>query len=225
MGKLLNDAIIAQVQDLFNQIANPVQIILFNQEACDYCPETQQLLEELVAMSDQMSLSVYDMEADVALARQFKVERTPGIVIAGKTINGDQTTFIDYGIRYSGIPAGHEFTSLVNDLVMVGSRNSGLSETTRQFLKRLDKPVHLAVFVTPTCPHCPRAVVLAHQMALESSMVEAEMIEAAEFPELTAQFNVSGVPQTTINWGARTVVGALPEAYLLAEIAKALEEV
>ena len=59
---------------------------------------------------------------------------------------------------------------------------------------------------------------LAHQLALESPMVEAEMVEAMEFPELANRFRVSGVPQTTVNQGAGTVVGAVPEENLLAEI-------
>jgi glutaredoxin len=83
--------------------------------------------------------------------------------------------------------------------------------------------VLLQVFVTPTCPYCPQAVVLAHQMALESPMVEAEMVEAMEFPELSNQFGVSGVPQTTINSGAGTVIGAVPEDSLLVEIQEALK--
>lgn len=64
---------------------------------------------------------------------------------------------------------------------------------------------------------------LAHQMALESPMVEAEMVEAMEFPELSNRFGVSGVPQTTINAGAGTVIGAMPEDNLLAEIQRALK--
>ena len=63
---------------------------------------------------------------------------------------------------------------------------------------------------------------LAHQMALESPMVEAEMVEATEFPELSKRFHVSGVPQTTINAGAGTVVGAVPEDQLLKEIQRAV---
>ncbi|MCC6957227.1 MAG: thioredoxin family protein [Anaerolineales bacterium] len=59
-------------------------------------------------------------------------------------------------------------------------------------------------------------------MALESPHVQAEAIEAMEFPELVRRYNVSGVPQTTINFGAGTVVGAVPEGYLLAEIQNAL---
>lgn len=63
---------------------------------------------------------------------------------------------------------------------------------------------------------------LAHQMAMESPMVEAEMVEAMEFPELSTQHGVSGVPQTTINNGAGTVIGAVPEPHLLDEIKQAL---
>ena len=63
---------------------------------------------------------------------------------------------------------------------------------------------------------------LAHQMALESPMVEAEMVEAMEFPDLSERFHVSGVPQTTINAGAGTVVGAVPEDHLIHEIQRAL---
>lgn len=66
-------------------------------------------------------------------------------------------------------------------------------------------------------------MLLAFQMALESPLVQAEMIEATEFPELSDQFSVSGVPQTTINLGAGTVVGAYPEEQLLEEIQFALQ--
>jgi len=65
--------------------------------------------------------------------------------------------------------------------------------------------------------------VLAHQMALESPMVQAEMVEAMEFPDLSNRHHVSGVPQTTINDGAGAVVGAVPEAHLVAEIQRALQ--
>jgi hypothetical protein len=66
-------------------------------------------------------------------------------------------------------------------------------------------------------------VVLAHQMAMESPWIEAEAIEAIEFPELAQQYNVSGVPQITINAGAGTVVGAVPVDHLITEIENALK--
>ena len=63
---------------------------------------------------------------------------------------------------------------------------------------------------------------LAHMLALESPLVEAEMVEALEFPELANRFDVSGVPQTTINMGAGRVVGAVPEVILVGKIKEAL---
>ncbi len=54
--------------------------------------------------------------------------------------------------------------------------------------------------------------------------MEAEMVEAMEFPELSDRFGVSGVPQTTINMGAGTVVGSVPEQSLVEEIRAALQK-
>jgi alkyl hydroperoxide reductase subunit AhpF len=107
---------------------------------------------------------------------------------------------------------------------MVSKRESGLNEKTREFLKNLDKPLELQVFVTPSCPYCPRAVLLAHQMAMENPlMIHATGVDAMEFPELANRFNVRGVPQTVINSGAAVLVGAAPEQNLLAEIKRALQ--
>lgn len=219
--KLLNEDIAQQVREVFDQLQEPVQLLFFGQkEQCEYCHDTHQMLEEVAGLSDKIELAVYDVETDAAVAQQYKVDKTPGLVIAGR--DGDQ--ILDYGIRYAGIPSGHEFSSLIHDMVLVSSRDSGLDSATRKFLAELQEPVHMLVFVTPTCPYCPRAVVLAHQMALESPMVEAEMIEAMEFPELSTRFAVGGVPQTTINNGAGTVIGAVPEPHLVAEIRKAVKK-
>jgi alkyl hydroperoxide reductase subunit AhpF len=65
------------------------------------------------------------------LAQQYSVDKAPGIVIAAQ--DGNTTT--DYGIRYAGIPAGHEFSALINDLLLVSGRDSRLSESTRAALK------------------------------------------------------------------------------------------
>jgi predicted DsbA family dithiol-disulfide isomerase len=65
-------------------------------------------------------------------------------------------------------------------------------------------------------------VLLAHQMAMESPLIHAEMIEANEFYDLAMRYNVSGVPQTTINDGRGVVLGAVPEEYLLQEIKRSI---
>ncbi len=220
MEKLLNEQVVSQISQTFEQMKEPVQILFFgSQDNCEYCTDTRQLLEEVAGIDEKVSLDFYDIKENADMAAKFNVERVPAIVIAAK--DGDQVT--DFGIQYSGIPAGHEFGTLINDIVLVSGRDSGLSAEAREYLKNLDKPLHLQVFVTPTCPHCPRAVLLAHQMAMENpAMIRAEGVEATEFPELANQFNVRGVPQTVINAGMGTVVGAMPEKNLLAEIMRAV---
>lgn len=215
MEALLNTEISNQVKEAFTQLDQEVEVLFFGrQEGCEYCDQTLQLIEEVTNLSDKLFLTVYDVDVNADEADKFNVDKTPGLVITGR--EGDQ--LVDFGVRYAGVPSGHEFSSLIQDIILVSGRDSRLSDQTREFLSNLTEPVSLQVFVTPTCPYCPPAVILAHQMAMESPMVQAEMVEAMEFPELSSKHGVSGVPQTTINDGAGHLVGAVPEQQLLAEI-------
>lgn len=215
MEALLNTEISNQVKEAFTQLDQEVEVLFFGrQEGCEYCDQTLQLIEEVTNLSDKLFLTVYDVDVNADDAAKFNVDKTPGLVITGR--EGDQ--LVDFGVRYAGVPSGHEFSSLIQDIILVSGRDSRLSDQTREFLSNLTEPVSLQVFVTPTCPYCPPAVILAHQMAMESPMVQAEMVEAMEFPELSSKHGVSGVPQTTINDGAGHLVGAVPEQQLLAEI-------
>jgi glutaredoxin-like protein len=221
MEKVLDPQITKQIQQAFDGLEQPVQVLLFtSNETCDYCNETKQLLEEVVALNHKIELSVHDIDQEPEMASRYSVTNTPGIVIAAKDPKGVK----NLGIQFSGIPSGYEFSTLINDILMVSRRDSGLDAKTREYLKSLDRPLHLQVFVTPTCPYCPRAVLLAHQMAMENpKMIVAEGVEATEFPELANRFNVRGVPQTVINSGDGMVVGAVPEQNLLAQIRQALQ--
>jgi glutaredoxin-like protein len=220
MEKFLNNDLQKQLRGVFNKnLKEPVRLVYFESaDQCEYCDETRRLLDEVIALTDKITLEAHDLDKEADLAGKYRLDKTPGFMIAA--VENDK--IVDYGIRYAGIPAGHEFNSLVNDLVLVSQRDSGLKPETREFLKGLNREVKLQVFVTPSCSYCPQAVNLAHAMALESPFVQAEMVEATEFPDLADRFNVSGVPQTTINDGRGTMVGAAPEQYLVEEIKKAL---
>ena len=113
---------------------------------CEYCADTRQLLEEVVALSDKLSLSSYDLEQDAEIARRYHVDKAPAVVITGW--DGEQ--IVDYGMRFYGIPAGHEFSALIQALMLVSEGDSGLQPETRQYLRELTQPVHLQVFSTPT---------------------------------------------------------------------------
>ena len=148
MSQMLDDGIIKQLNDLFADLDRAAEILFFGSKTdnCQYCNETQQLLEEVSLLTDKVTLHVYDIDEDRELAEQYGVDKVPGFVVAG--IEGDE--IVDYGIRFYGIPSGHEFTSLVTDLMMISKRDSGLSDDGRAFLADLKQPVNLQVYVTPT---------------------------------------------------------------------------
>ncbi len=203
----------------FEGLEQPVKLILFSQDfECQYCRETRQIAEELEALSPKISLEVYDFVADKEIAETYRIDKIPAIaIIQAAPINRD------YGIRYYGIPSGYEFSSLIEDIVLVSSGDSGLSAETRQWAANLTEDIHLQVFVTPTCPYCPQAVVLAHQLAMESEHITADMVEATEFPQLSMKYQVMGVPRTVVNETVH-IEGAAPEGTLVARMEEALSD-
>ena len=197
----------------FEALQNPVKLIMFTQELeCQYCRETRMIAEEVAGLSDAISLEINNFITDKGVAEGYGIDKIPAIVVMR---GGDKPK--DYGIRYYGIPSGYEFSSLIEDIMMVSRGESGLSEATKAQVATLTKPIHLQVFVTPTCPYCPRAVHLAHQLALESDLIRADMVEAIEFPHLTTKYQVQGVPRTVINDSVH-IEGAVPEPMLMGKL-------
>lgn len=214
---LLKDSDRQQLIKEFENLQEPVKIMLFTQEMeCQYCTETRQIAGEIAELSDKITVEVYDFVKDKEVAEHYNIDKIPAMAL---TKGGD--TPKDYGIRLFGIPSGYEFSTLIEDILMISSGDSGLSAETRSTVAQLTKPLHLQVFVTPTCPYCPRAVVLAHRLAFESDMVRGDMVEAIEFPHLSNKYQVQGVPRTVIN-ESTFLEGAAPEQMLMEKVKAAL---
>ena len=140
---LIGDKERQQVQDILaKNLQGPVRLVMFTQEIeCEFCAQTRELVEEISGLSDLVESQVYDLVADKRMAEQYSVDKIPAIAVVG-----DQ----DYGVRFYGIPSGYEFTTLIEGIVNVSNRQSGLSAETREALEGVHEPVHLQVFVTPT---------------------------------------------------------------------------
>lgn len=214
---LLRDEDREQIREEFAGLETPVNLVVFTQKTeCQYCSETRQIAEEVAALSDQIELRIYDLVADSDKAEEFGVDKIPATIVMR---GGDEPK--DFGIRFFGIPSGYEFATLIEDIKMVSSGATGLSDATRKQVAALQTPVHFQVFVTPTCPYCPRAVILAHQLAMESDLVRGDMVEAIEFPHLSNKYQVQGVPRTVINETVH-IEGAMPEAMIMARLDEAV---
>jgi len=210
---LLNEEVKEQVKQQLADLAGPVRLVMFTQDfECQYCAETRQLVEEVGELSEQIMVEVYDFVEDKDRADDLGVDKIPAVAVIGEE---------DYGIRFYGIPSGYEFTSLLEAIQTAAVGEPDLSEETLNALSELSEPVHVQVFVTPTCPYCPQAVVLGHQMAVASSMVRADMVEAQEFPHLANKYQVMGVPRTVINESTH-IEGAAPEPMVLDKLREAL---
>jgi len=210
---MLPDDVKAQVRETLADLENPVHLVLFTQTLeCMYCRENRQLMEDVAELSDLVDITVYNFVTDAEKAEEFGVDKIPVTVIMGEE---------DYGIRFYGIPAGYEFTTLIHAIRMIGKAGTQLDEGTRQALDALTDPVHLQVFVTPTCPYCPQAVALGFEMAYASPNVRADGVESSEFPHLAVKYQVAGVPRTVINETTH-LEGAAPPDMLLDKIQEAL---
>jgi glutaredoxin-like protein len=186
-------------------IAGPVRLLFFTQTIG--APETaliaKQIVDEVAALNDHVTVEEINFILDKDRAAAYGITHVPAIAV----LKGDEDT----RIRFFGAPAGYEFMSLVEAIALAGGNDSGLSEQSKKLIaEHVTTPLEILVFVTPTCPHCPRAVTLAHRMAVESPLIRATCVEASEFMDLAREYRVSGVPKTVVN---RTIeiLGAVPE--------------
>ena len=218
---LLSDSDRTVVREQLNVITHRVTLLFFTQAIG--APETaliaKQVLDEVASLNDAIHVEEVNFVLDKDRAAQFGITDIPGVALLR---DGEDTR-----MRFLGAPSGYEFMSLVQAVVLAGTDDSGLSPTSKaEISSRVTQKTELMVFVTPTCPHCPRAVTLAHRMAVESPLITATCVEATEFPELSRRYHVTGVPKTvaTVIAGGDVqttpveILGAMPEDQFVASL-------
>jgi len=188
-------------------LTHPVRLALSTRaDGCDTCADTLAIVEDVAALSPHLSVT-HDRQAGDAAPGS---EHVPAIAVL-REVDG---TVVDYGVRLVGAPIGHELTSLADAILIVGSGDAGLTQESRTRLATLAQPVHVQVFSTPTCVYCPRAVALAHRLAVASPLISATAYSVIEFPDLIRRHRVTGVPKIVVDTGVE-LLGAQPEAVLV----------
>ncbi len=211
---LLSSQVQEEIQQVWNSLAKSVEIRFY--PGAGPATETMRALwQELAGLN--ANLQVKEMPSQAPTFAPEAPEDIEGPITELWMEN--QFT----GVRYLGIPSGHEFGALIETIrVLSVEVPPELSDETRLWLITLDRDLHLEVFVTPTCPYCPRAVRLAQEMArVNPSRVVADMVDASTFSKLSDKFNVMGVPMTVVN-GRKSVTGAVPESMLVSTIHEAM---
>jgi glutaredoxin-like protein len=193
MGLIPDDKKELLRNDFKEKLVDPVKIVMFTQEIeCRFCSDTRLLVQDIATINDKITVQVYDFIKDADKAKEYGITKIPALAIVGAK---------DYCVRIYGIPYGYELQTLIEAIVNVsrGRGKTDLSDKTKQILSEVKTPVHIQVFVTLTCPHCPAAAAVAHKLAIESDMVKADVIETSEFPDLAMKYNVIGVPKIVVN--------------------------
>ena len=131
------------VRKEFQRIQGPVKLVVFSQElvAGDACRQNEQLVREVAALDDRITVEVLNPQIDRERAERYGVSEVPAIVVEGAR---------DYGIRFLGIPGGYEFSNLIDSIIVASSGEPQLSEATKSSLAGLAGDVTIKVFSTPT---------------------------------------------------------------------------
>ncbi|MBI4351305.1 MAG: FAD-dependent oxidoreductase [Elusimicrobia bacterium] len=214
MPDIMDEKIKEELKPVLAELKSPVRLLFFTRRNdCPTCERQEELLRELCSLTDKLRLETHDAVLDGDTARNYRIDKTPATAVVGEK---------DHGIRFYGLTAGYEFTSLLEAIMLVSGGRTDLDPLLEEMVRKIKVPVHLEVMVTLTCQYCPAMVRVAHQFAFLNEHIRADMVESAEFPELTRRYQVTGVPKTFIN-GARSFDGALPAAAVYLEIVKAVD--
>jgi len=206
---ILDDNTKNKTQETLSKMEGQVTIIFFkSKNNCDYCDQTEQLVDEIASMNQKINLEKYDLDTDKQKADEYNVERAPAIVMFGTEKRK---------VRFFGIPSGYEFSTFISDILDVARGYPKISPELIEKIKKIDFPVHMQVFVTPNCPYCPGAVKVAHDFALINPNITGDMVEASEFQDLAEKYEVMGVPKTIVNEKLE-LTGAYPTDIVLKKI-------
>jgi alkyl hydroperoxide reductase subunit AhpF len=154
---LISPADQERLRESFADMERPVRLLFFTQTLdCETCVQTRQILDELPPLSDRITIEEVNFVLDSDRAKEYGIDRVPAVAVAyedaGSTVPGAGVPGVikDSRIRFLGTPAGYEFISLVQAILLVGGRESLLSVENRARVTAVTHPVRIQVFTTPS---------------------------------------------------------------------------
>ena len=154
---LLSPADQERLRESFAELKRPVRLLFFTQTLdCETCLPARQILDELPALSDRIAIEEVNFVLETDRAKEYGIDRVPAVAVTyedsapgngGATVPG---AIRDSRIRFIGAPAGYEFISLVQAILLVGGSESILSADNRARVAAVAQPVRIQVFTTPS---------------------------------------------------------------------------
>jgi glutaredoxin-like protein len=199
---VLDDKTKKDVEQIFSVIDSEVRFKVFLNDN-EYSLKTKEILEELAQINQNLKFEFFDEKE----AEKRKVELLPVISFAENAF-------------YHGIPSGYEFQTIIELIVQKAVNVFNVNQKVQENIKKIGKKSSVKVFVTPSCPYCPRMAKIALQAALLNRNITSDVYEANEFQELSEKYEVMGVPKTVVN-EVKSLEGAVPETVFASELLQA----
>ena len=191
MSEIFNKEVLNQLKQGLNKIKNPIKIITFIENGKPLCDEVVTMMMQLAALNNKIKFVEYDLIKNADLAEKYGIDKVPGTTI----LASDKPT----GIKFYGIPSGHEINSLLFAVLESSGIVTPLDSKLVDTIKQINKKINIKVFVSLQCPHCPKAVMTAYKIALLNKNIDAEMIQTNLYSDLANKFKISSVPRIIFN--------------------------
>lgn len=177
---MLDHDLLEQVKGYMERLQNKV-VIRMNKDEHEKREELEEMLKSIVSTSDKLELSVSDVPLRSGVSFDFVVNDMPT------------------GISFSGIPGGHEFSSLILALLQSSGVPLKLDESLQQIIKSFKTEMKFETVVSLSCHNCPEVVQALNQISILNPNVSHEMIDGGVYPELVAERKIQGVPTIYLN--------------------------
>ena len=177
----LDQAMLDTVRQYFAALSRDITLVLATGEHARR-DELKTFLAQIVATSPRLSLIE---QADAALTSPVSFK-----LLADGT---------DTGIIFSGIPGGHEFSSLILAILQAGGSALKLDESIQTLIRAVRQPLAFTTYISLSCHNCPDVVQTLNQFALLNPAISSEMIDGGLFQEQIEAKNIQGVPAVYLN--------------------------
>lgn len=201
---------IRQLEVVFQKIPEIIPVYLFSRpgENDVFVEAARKAMGYFTRMTGRIIL--HELDLSHAQAEKWKISHSPTLLIAPEK----------YGIRWLGAPVGEEGRILLEALIYVGFRQTGMSDASRKVLDQIKDRRDIKMFVSPSCPYCPTQATNALKAAVEApDRVSLEIIDIQAFPDIAREYDAQSVPQTYAN-ELLVALGAQPEELFMLSLQK-----
>lgn len=207
---MLDQNLLTAVKTYSENMTQPIDFVIGSEvlgnDSENKRAELVDFLTQIAGTTDKIGFDAATTADDLPSAVSFKIVTEAG----------------DTGVVFSGIPGGHEFTSLILAILHAGGHTMKLDDNIQAMIKNAnpDEPLHFQTFISLSCHNCPDVVQALNQFAILNGNISSEMIDGGLFPELVEENNIQGVPAVFLN-GKPFANGKIETATLLSKLQEA----